>query len=103
MNRSNRRQIMTSRYRSNGRLLAAGWLFAIAGIGSAAVTTAQEHVDTPHRHDRQERESPETAQSAPFATDAPLRSGMARIRNGVEANMPEIGRAECGENECSAG
>ncbi|MGE3298455.1 MAG: hypothetical protein AB7I68_14035 [Porticoccaceae bacterium] len=80
---------MTSHYRSNGRLLAAGWLFAIAGVGSAASTTAQEQVDSPHRHDRQERESPETAQSTPFATDAPLRAGMARIRNAVAANRPD--------------
>ena len=80
---------MTSRYRSSGRLRGAGWLFAIAGVGSAAIAMAQEHVDSPHRHDRQTRELPDTAQSAPFATDAPLRAGMARVRNAVAANVPD--------------
>ncbi len=76
---------MTSRYRSGGRLMAAVWLFAIAGVGSAAITMAQEHVESPHRHDAQGRGLPVTAQSTPFATDAPLRAGMARVRTAVAA------------------
>lgn len=93
---------MTSRNRSNGRLLAAGWLFAIAGIGSAAITTAQEHVDSPHRHDRQTQELPDTAPSAPFATDAPLRAGMARIRNAVTANMPDYRQRGLSRDQATA-
>ncbi len=47
---------MTSRYRRSGWLLATGSLLAITGVGSVAITTAQEHVDSPHRHDGQTHE-----------------------------------------------
>lgn len=80
---------MRSHYRSSERLMAAGWLLAIAGVGGAATTMAQEHVDSPHRHDGQTQELPDVAQSALFATDAPLRAGMARVRNAVAANVPD--------------
>lgn len=80
---------MTSRYRSGGGLMAAGWLFAIAGAGSATITMAQEHVESPHRHDGQGRGLPDTAQSALFTTDAPLRAGMARVRTAVAAIVPD--------------
>lgn len=56
MNYCTRRQIMTSRYRRSGWLLATGSLLAITGVGSVAITTAQEHVDSPHRHDGQTHE-----------------------------------------------
>lgn len=83
---------MKIRHRMGRMLWVAGLVWATVTVSSEAAIAQAVDGHAADRHDRHAPVADEAIANGPWATDAPLREGMQRIRAAVSAALPDYRR-----------